>query len=919
MANFDCVDRCISRIFYKLGRQVYKHKLIFLLIPLAMVTFLMTGFTHFIIDDNVEYLFTPENSQSRDDRATTKELFMTGDEGVEFLPNRELDLFIRRGRLIITPAEGDNIMKKEMFEEIVKLDEKIRTISLHDNGTLDNYDTLCMKWLGHCLDNNIMTIYRDNVAMFDHINLTYPYFNTPQYPLFIGPNLGGVVVDEDTDMVKSAKNVLLIYTLSTGSNEQDLLAEDWEKVFDKLIEKSSTEMKHIKLARSTSCSLSHEITEASIHIIPRFAVTFVLMIMFAVLSCIMRDWVLSKPWLGFLGVLSAVFAVISAVGLLSYCQLKFNEIVSLMPFLVLGVGVDNMFIMIAGWRQLSIYVPTEERMARTFSEAAVSITITNLTDMLAFIIGATTSLPGVRTFCIYAGVAMLFVYFYQLSFFGACMAYIGEREANNMHCYTCKKVLPKEEAPNKFYQIFCAGGISKTTRTKVADMEHRIMKFFGEQFGPFIMKSPLKVLIVLSYLAYIAGAIYGLFHITQGLQLNSLARDGSPAFIYYSYEDEYFKRYGPVIGVIMQDELEYWNPQTQQKIEDLTQQFEDSEYIYGKQFTESWLRMYLMFLQQSIGTTEVDKTTFVTLLQNQFLTQPMFKQYSLDINFKKDANGMATDIEVSRFLVMSKDMVNTTREGDMMIEVRDIAKASNFNLTIFNPAFIVYDQYIGVLPNTLQTLGIALACMFFVALIMIPHPVCALWVTFCVISIDTGVIGYMSLWDVPLDPISMLNIILCIGFSVDFSAHITYAFVIAPKDKPNDRAISALRALGMPILQGALSSILAISVLSTAPVYVFRIFFKTLFLVMIFGAYHGLMLLPVILSYMGHCMPHKKEEDNKEKCFEKSPLPTSEKDIQDFKSLQAYRHKHGKIATIDQCFVPLSLLDIPVTTIPSDN
>lgn len=336
MAKFDCVDRCISGVFYKLGRQVHKHRLIFLLVPLAMVTFLMTGFTHFVIDDNVEYLFTPENSQSRDDRVTTKELFMTGDEGEEFLPNRELDLFIRRGRLIILPAEGDNIMRKEMFEEIVKLDEKIRTISLHDNGTLDNYDTLCMKWLGRCLDNNIMTIYRDNVAMFEHINLTYPYFETPQYPLFIGPNLGGVKFVEDTDVVESAENMLLIYTLSTGTKEKDHLAEDWEKVFDKLIEKSALEMKHIKLARSTSRSLSHEITEASIHIVPRFAATFCMMIIFAVLSCIMRDWVLSKPWLGFLGVLSAVFAVISAVGLLSYCGLKFNEIVSLMPFLVLG-------------------------------------------------------------------------------------------------------------------------------------------------------------------------------------------------------------------------------------------------------------------------------------------------------------------------------------------------------------------------------------------------------------------------------------------------------------------------------------------------------------------------------------------------------------------------------------------------------
>ena len=99
-----------------------------------------------------------------------------------------------------------------------------------------------------------------------------------------------------------------------------------------------------------------------------------------------------------------------------------------------------MFIMIAAWRQLSLFLSVEERMGRTFSEAAVSITITNLTTVLAFIIGASSPLPGVRTFCIYAGIAMFFVYFYQMTFFGASMALVGQREANNLHCYTCKKV-----------------------------------------------------------------------------------------------------------------------------------------------------------------------------------------------------------------------------------------------------------------------------------------------------------------------------------------------------------------------------------------------------------------------------------------------------------------------------------------------
>ena len=67
--------------------------------------------------------------------------------------------------------------------------------------------------------------------------------------------------------------------------------------------------------------------------------------------------------------------------------------------------------------------------------------------------------------------------------------------------------------------------------------------------------------------------------------------------------------------------------------------------------------------------------------------------------------------------------------------------------------------------------------MMIVSLIMIPNPVCSLWVAFSIVSIEIGVVGFMALWGVNLDSISMINLIMCIGFSVDFSAHISYHFM----------------------------------------------------------------------------------------------------------------------------------------------
>ena len=77
------------------------------------------------------------------------------------------------------------------------------------------------------------------------------------------------------------------------------------------------------------------------------------------------------------------------------------------------------------------------------------------------------------------------------------------------------------------------------------------------------------------------------------------------------------------------------------------------------------------------------------------------------------------------------------------------------------------------------------------------------------------------------DAISMITIIMSIGFSVDYSAHITYGYVVSPCSSPADRVVDALSALGWPLFQGGLSTILAVVVLADVPAYMIVTFFKT--------------------------------------------------------------------------------------------
>lgn len=66
--------------------------------------------------------------------------------------------------------------------------------------------------------------------------------------------------------------------------------------------------------------------------------------------------------------------------------------------------------------------------------------------------------------------------------------------------------------------------------------------------------------------------------------------------------------------------------------------------------------------------------------------------------------------------------------------------------------------------------------------------------TLAMISINVGVFGGLSMFGVYLDPLAMCTTLMSIGFSVDFTAHISYHYYRCPRTWPSDvRLADALR------------------------------------------------------------------------------------------------------------------------------
>lgn len=352
-----------------------------------------------------------------------------------------------------------------------------------------------------------------------------------------------------------------------------------------------------------------------------------------------------------------------------------------------------------------------------------------------------------------------------------------------------------------------------------------------------------RIIIFILYGFYLAFAILGCLNLKQGLELKHLAVQDS-YIVKFTEMSDIFDKYMISVSYIIPKELDYFDTDVTNKLEKFVQAVENSTYM-TPDGTEFWLRDYLSFVSSYPPALQPQtKASHISFLKSQFLTHPAFHRYTYDINFEDDT------ITSSRFLVLSK-FVPFDAQGPFTQDVRKVATDSEFDgVRVYSPIFIYFDQYIVIAENTLINLAISMACMFAVAVIFIPGYTGALWVTLSVASIEVGVVGYLHWWGVRLNSVSMITIILCMGFSVDFSSHITYHYMSSSQGSAKKNVEQCLRDMGLPIVQGAFSSIFGVVALFWTKSVMFWTFPKTILLVMFFGALHALFVLPVVFSFL---------------------------------------------------------------------
>jgi len=120
-----------------------------------------------------------------------------------------------------------------------------------------------------------------------------------------------------------------------------------------------------------------------------------------------------------------------AFGLTAFFGVPFTIMSFLAIFIILGVGIDDMFILFDAFQRTDNAHPLDERLGEALEAIGCSITLTSLTDGLAFCVGSMIDLPAISAFCIAAGIATLSVFLVQATFFASILVLDARREQAN--------------------------------------------------------------------------------------------------------------------------------------------------------------------------------------------------------------------------------------------------------------------------------------------------------------------------------------------------------------------------------------------------------------------------------------------------------------------------------------------------------
>lgn len=831
---------------------------------------------------------------------------------------------------------------KWWFDQELKLEELSSKISLSD---------ICFKPLGDaCAIESFTQYFHGDLNQLSRETWARKLQNCADSPVNCLPSfqqpLKPALLFDDPNILEATAFTVTILIDNNSSNAtlvNDIVS--YEHSFQAWAKKLKENDLGLNVAFSTEVSLTEELNQSSNTDIRIIAISYIVMFIYASLALggklptkSMKSLVKSRFMLGLSGIIIILLSVTSSVGLFSMLGFKSTLIIAeVIPFLVLAIGIDNIFLIVHELHKITEHEPDLDltlRISFAMRNIGPSCFISAILQVSMFVLATSVDMPAVKNFAIYSAGAVAINFILQMTCFVALLALDQKRlEENRVDCIPCITISSPVQ-------------LEGDADAEEKHLEYNFSHWVKKKYAPYILGKTTRPKILTFFILWLGISLSLFPGINFGLDQRIAIPKNSYLVDYFNSVYDYFNS-GPPVFFVVRD-LDVTQRGYQQQIcgrfatcdkfslaNILEQEFKRLKKSMIAEPTSNWLDDFLTWLNpdldqccrfKKLSLWEFDTPQFCGPHDPERQCQTCFANHNPPYDASMNGFPQGDDfmfyfnqwiqepsdpcplggkapygnsisrterkIDASYFrsshtpLRSQNDFIAAYRNS---IRIVDEIKQLIPGLDVFSwsPFYIFFVQYLNIVSLTFSLIMGAIAIIWIVCTVLLGSVRSSTVMTITVASIMINIGGVLAVWNISLNAVTLVNLVICCGLAVEFTIHLTRAYTVSKvsifEDENEEniyenfinynsvnsstsasiqelnskirylKAFNSIVTVGGSIVGGiTFTKLIGISILAFTRSKIFEIYyFRMWFLLIIISALHALVLLPILLSYFG--------------------------------------------------------------------
>ncbi|KAI5954390.1 NCR1 [Candida jiufengensis] len=738
-------------------------------------------------------------------------------------------------------------------------------------------------------------------------------------PTFQQP-LKPTLLFDNNDISKAT--AFTVTVLVNNHEHNNSLAMDYEKKFQKWARNLQENKLGLNVAYSTEISLTEEINQSSNTDVRIVVISYIVMFIYASLALggklpnrSIKSLVKTRFTLGLGGIIIILLSVTSSVGFFSIIGLKSTLIIAeVIPFLILAIGIDNIFLIVHELHKITeiepeLDIPT--RISKSLKIIGPSCLISAILQVSMFLLASTVDMPAVKNFAIYSAGAITVNFILQMTCFIGLLALDQKRiEEGRIDCAPWIRISPIQLEDND----------NDDDNDDDKHLEYNFSYYIKEKYAPWLLSKTTRPKILTIFILWVGISLSLFPEIQFGLDQRIAIPKDSYLVNYFNSVYDYFNT-GPPVFFVVKD-LDVKQRDNQQQIcgrfstcekyslaNILEQEFKRSKKSMIAEPTSNWLDDFLTWLNPDLDQCcrfkksslfDSDEPEFCSPYAPDRQCQTCFANHEPPYNpdmkgfpqgeefmfyfnqwiqepsdpcplggkapYSTSISRNSTNIKSSYFrtshtpLRSQQDFISAYKNSIRIVE--EIKNFTGLNVFSWSPFYIFFVQYLNIISLTFTLIIGALLLIWFVCTLLLGSIKSSTIMVITITSIMINIGGVLAIWGISLNAITLVNLIICCGLSVEFTIHLTRAYTMETFTKEDiqrsgiisknyQKSFNALVKVGGSIIGGiTLTKFIGISILAFTRSTIFEIYyFRMWFSLIIIAVLHSLVLLPVLLSF----------------------------------------------------------------------